>query len=165
MYVRYEVEELYDRYGQDVYRYVLSMCQDPHTAEDVTQMAFVRVITGILHFRGECAIKTWIFSIARNEYLRWLKKNPPTVPLEEQYAAAVKGDLAEHYLDKEQAEFVMKYIYALKEPQRSLMILRLINGFTFREAAQVLERSEVWARVTFMREKARLVESLKEELE
>ena len=62
-----EVEVLYRQYSQAVYGYLLSMCRDRHAAEDILQSTFLQVIRGIAGFRGEGSVKTWIFTIARNE--------------------------------------------------------------------------------------------------
>ena len=71
-----EIEGLYRKYYADVYRYLLSMCRNTHTAEDLSQNTFLKVISGIRGFRGSCPIKTWIFAIARHEYYHWLRANP-----------------------------------------------------------------------------------------
>lgn len=59
-----EIEGLYRKYYADVYRYLLSMCRNTHTAEDLSQNTFLKVISGIRGFRGSCSIKTWIFACA-----------------------------------------------------------------------------------------------------
>ena len=52
---------------------------------------------------------------------------------------------------------VLKEIHSLKEPQRQIMILRLINDFTFKEIGEILGKSENYCRVNFFREKKKLV--------
>ena len=94
-----EVEVLYRRYSQAVYGYLLSMCRDRHAAEDILQSTFLQVIRGIAGFRGDGSVKTWIFSIARNEYFRWLRRNPPSLPLDESIPAPT--DLAGDYRERE----------------------------------------------------------------
>lgn len=49
-----EIEGLYRKYYADVYRYLLSMCRNTHTAEDLSQNTFLKVISGIRGFRGSC---------------------------------------------------------------------------------------------------------------
>lgn len=159
---RDRIEELYEDYADDVYRFLYSMCRDPQTAEDLTQVTFVRVINGIAAFRGDCTVKTWLFTIARREYFRWQKKNPDTVPLNE----SIVQEAREGELDRrEQAQCVLRYLAALDEPRRTLMTLRLTAELSYREIAAILGKTEVWARVTFLRGKQKLLEDLKEELE
>ena len=73
--------------------------------------------------------------------------------------------MIDSYEKREQVSKILKYIDNLEEPHRSLMVFRLINDLTFREIAIILGKTESWARVTFMRDKHKLLEDLKEELE
>ena len=57
---------------------------------------------------------------------------------------------------------VLKAIHSLKEPQRQIMILRLINDFTFKEIGEILGKSENYCRVNFFREKKKLVKQFKD---
>ena len=136
------------------------MCRNCHAAEDLSQNTFLKVISGIRGFRGSCSVKTWIFTIARHEYYHWLRANPPTEELTE--TAAGNGDIPEQCENREQAAAIFSYIDSLEEPHRSLLILRLVNEFSFREIGMMLEKTENWARVTFMRDKCRLIRYLEE---
>ena len=64
-----DFEEVYREYFAPVYRYVLALSQDVHTAEEVTQETFVRALSAIDSFRGECQLRVWLCQIARNQYL------------------------------------------------------------------------------------------------
>ena len=64
-----EFEAVYRRYFADVYRYVLALSRDAHTAEEVTQETFFKALTAIDSFRGQCPLRLWLCRIARNQYL------------------------------------------------------------------------------------------------
>lgn len=155
-----ELEILYFTHRTDVYRYLLSLCRNPATAEDLLQNTFLQAVKGIAGFRGESSIKTWLFHIARNEYFRWLKKNPPAGEIDEELPS--KTDIEGDCELREETKQILDYIEALGEPQRSLLKLRLAGGLTFGEIGAMLGKSEVWARVTFLREKCKLIGFLKE---
>lgn len=157
-----EVEKIYYTYSNDVYRYLLSMSRNQDIAEDMLQNTFMKVMNGIATFQGKSSIKTWIFTIARHEYFHCLKKNKPTVPLDDDMP--IKDNVSDNLENKERVAEVLNYIERLEEPYRSLMVLRLVNDLTFKEIAMVLNKTESWARVTFMRYKCKLVQDLKEEL-
>lgn len=154
------VEQLYGQYSEGVYRYLLSLCRDQQAAEDILQSTFLQILGGIAGFRGDCTVKTWIFTIARNEYIRYMRKNPSHIPLDETVPAA--GDLAQDYAERERIRRIFQYIEALEEPIRTLMSLRILGGLSFAEIASILGKSEVWARVTFMRCKNKLLDQLEE---
>ena len=64
-----DFEEIYQTYFADVYRYILALSRDAHTAEEVTQETFFRALETIDSFRGECQLRVWLCQIARNQYL------------------------------------------------------------------------------------------------
>ena len=130
-----EIEKLYDLYSKDVYRFIYSLSFDEEIAKDIMQITFLECIKSIKNFKGNCSEKTWLLAIAKNQYYTYLKKHPKTQSIYE----------------------VLKEIHSLKEPQRQIMILRLINDFTFKEIGEILGKSENYCRVNFFREKKKLV--------
>ena len=64
-----DFEEIYQTYFADVYRYILALSRDAHTAEEVTQETFFRALASIDQFRGDCQLRVWLCQIARNQYL------------------------------------------------------------------------------------------------
>ena len=156
-----EIETIYYSYSDDIYKYLLSMCRNSAVAEDLLQSTFLNVIKGIAGFRNSSTIKTWIFTIARHEYFRWLKKNTPSLPLTEGIPA--NCNIEDNYERCDQTKKILEYLNALEEPHRSLMILRLTGDLTFKEIGTMLGKTEGWARVTFMRTKYKLIQDLKED--
>lgn len=97
---------------------------------------------------------------ARHEYYHWLRANPPTEELKE--VVSHETGISEQWENREQAAEIFNYINVQEEPHRSLLILRLVNEFSFREIGLILQKTENWARVTFMRDKCRLIRYLEE---
>ena len=64
-----ELEELYRRYRTDLYRYLCHLTHDPAEAEDLLSETFLRALNRLHTYRGDCAVKTWLFGIARNIWL------------------------------------------------------------------------------------------------
>lgn len=60
------LEELFYRYRQPVFRFVMRMVNSKDDAEDVTQDVFIRVYEHLKSFREECRFSTWILRIAAN---------------------------------------------------------------------------------------------------
>jgi RNA polymerase sigma factor (sigma-70 family) len=70
-------DELVRVYHGSIYQVARRMLADPAEASDVTQDIFVKVFRNIDRFKGESALKTWIFKIAFSEILnriRWFKR-------------------------------------------------------------------------------------------
>ena len=55
----------------DIYRLALRMLWHPEDAQDATQEALVKIVTGVASYRGEAAFATWAYRVAANHILNW----------------------------------------------------------------------------------------------
>ncbi len=62
-----------DQLQEPLRRFVLGFIRDRHAAEDLVQETFLRVMRNLHRYRGQASLKTWIFAIARNLCLDYLK--------------------------------------------------------------------------------------------
>lgn len=60
-----DFEEIYATYFDSVYQYVLSLCRDVHTAEEVTQESFCKAMAHLDRFDGRCRLYVWLCQIAK----------------------------------------------------------------------------------------------------
>ena len=65
--------ELVERVEKPLINFILRFVGERHVAEDLFQETFVRVVKTLGSFRPEASLSTWIFTIARNLSLDWLK--------------------------------------------------------------------------------------------
>ena len=54
---------------------MLSLCQDPALAEEITQEAFFKALKNIAGFKGNCKLSTWLCKIAKNTFYSYAKKH------------------------------------------------------------------------------------------
>ncbi len=66
--------DLYKRYQQQVYGYLLRILQDEAGAEDVLQEVFLAVWQGSGKFKHRSSVKTWIYRIAYKRSISWLRR-------------------------------------------------------------------------------------------
>ena len=152
-----DINKLYDIYAKDIYKFIMSIALNHEVAEDIMQSTFLSAIKSIHTFKGHSSVKTWLFGIAKNEYYTYLRKNPRNLKLE---------DINEiHYIQENNELYmsIMKIIQELKEPQKQIVILRIINDMSFAEIGEVVGKSENYCRVNFFREKQKLWEDIKNE--
>ena len=62
-----------------VYYYVLSLCHNSSEAEDITQETFCRALYKKTAFKGKSSIYTWLCAIARNIWLKKIKREKRNV--------------------------------------------------------------------------------------
>lgn len=139
------LEELYHRYRGPVQSYLYRLCGSADLAEELTQETFLRACAGLLSFRGECSVATWLFRIARNAYLNSLRRPAPTrIDTDELLAipdGGYAGDPVGQYAAAEQRTLIGMALAQLPERQRSILLLRDSEGLSYAEIADVLDLS------------------------
>jgi len=68
------VEGLYLKYQLRIYRKCLQMVKSEHDAHDLSQEVWVKVQRNILTFQTKCHTSTWLYSIAHNHCIDFLRK-------------------------------------------------------------------------------------------
>lgn len=157
-------EEIYSLYAEDVYRFILKLCRNEALAEDVLQDTMLKAVTNISGFKGGCAMKTWLCTIARNEYLNYLKRaDSRLLPLDEARGIP-DGEPIEHRIsDKMQAMELHHILHGLEEPYKEIFTLRVFAELKFEEIGALFGKSANWARVTFFRAKEKMIGILEKE--
>lgn len=151
-----DLEEIYNKYYKDVFKFCLSMCGSSHTADDITSEVFLKAIKAGNTFRGECSVKVWLCQIAKNTYYDFLRKNSRVTAITDDIPS--DWDFEYELLDKTEALKIHKYLHQLSEPYKEIFSLRIFSELTFAEIGEIFGKSESWARVTFHRAKLKLME-------
>lgn len=156
------LDEIYQKYSQKVYLFLLGKTENANLAEELTQETFFQAVQGIRHFRGQSSVLTWLCGIAQNLWLKYLRDAKKHEGLEKAEqtagACAAEGELLVQWDNVE----ILRYIHALKEPVREVMYLRLVGNLSFAQVGEILGKSENWARVNFYRGKKKIVEEMKQ---
>lgn len=126
---------------------------------------FLEVVKSIGSFRAESDVKTWLFSIARNRWHKYLHKKKRTVETSELFGLTEleqpSGSSEETtFLDRELIAKVYEIINEEKERPRKAALMR-IEGYSFYEIGNILGISENSARVMFFRTKEKILKILK----
>ena len=129
---------LYLHYRDNVYGYVCSIVRDEHDAEDVTQQIFIRLPVSLMRYEPRVVpFLGWILRVAHNAAIDHVRLRRP-LPVEEvrPTTEADRDDSRERFRDLREA------LDTLPEDQRSVIVMRLIQGLTPAEVAERLGRSE-----------------------
>jgi RNA polymerase sigma-70 factor, ECF subfamily len=154
----HSLEDLYQRYRRPVQHYIHQLCGSADQAEELTQETFIRAHAGLLTFRGDCSVATWLFRIARNLYLKSLRHQSPTrIDTDELLAIpdrAADGDPVQRYAAREQRDLIALTMAQLPEKYRSILLLRDAEGLAYDEIARVLGISLAAVKVNLFRARA-----------
>lgn len=143
------LDALVDRYQPTVYRYGLRMCGgDADAAEDVLQDTLLSLARSVGRFRGESALSTWLFTVARRACLR-KRRRRKSEPAAQESIEALEGSAAdalvapgenpeEALAGRELHATVDAALAALKPVEREVLVLRDLQGLTAPEVARVV---------------------------
>lgn len=155
------IEEIYEMYSKKVFLFLLSKTNNVDIAEELTQETFFQAVQCIDRFKGNSSVLTWLCGIAKNVWLKDLRKRQETLSIDDDILEIT--DTQEINVQWEQKE-ILRLIHDMNEPVREVMYLRLISNLSFAEIGEIIGKTENWTRVTFFRGKQKIVkEMLKDE--
>ena len=157
-----DFERVYREYYPSVYRYMLSISKDPHTAEEITQETFFKALKNIEKYDKEQNILTWLCTIAKNTYYSRVKRSHPNYEIPENLPSTDE-DIIDAIIDSEDSMLILRVLHDLSEPYKEVFTLRVLGSFSYAKIGEVFRKSESWARVTFFRAKQMIKEKMDNE--
>lgn len=153
-------EQIYSENSAKVYRYLLALCRDEFLAQELTSETFLRAIIKIDSFRGDCDVSVWLCQIAKNLFYSHCRKEKRK---RSEVCNSDESDFVLKIDDREQSAAIMKYVHELSEPYKEVFLLHVFAQIELKDISVLFQKSESWARVTFYRAKARIIEKLRED--
>ncbi|HET7586269.1 MAG TPA: sigma-70 family RNA polymerase sigma factor [Gemmatimonadaceae bacterium] len=141
---------LVERHAAAVARFVASRGAR-EDVDELVQDTFVRAFGSLDGFRADSSLRTWLFSIARNllrDRMRSARRGHRRVTLDEEISA-VEHDPLDDAIADERRSRMMQAVARLSRMQREVFTLRVRDGLSYREIAEVLETTEGAARVHY----------------
>lgn len=151
------MEEIYQMYSRKVFLFLMSKTNNEDLAEELTQETFFQAVQCIDRFQGNSSILTWLCGIAKNVWLKELRKRREILSINDDIPEI--ADQKEITVQWEQKE-ILQLIHDMNEPVREVMYLRLISNLSFAEIGEIIGKSENWTRVTFFRGKQKIVKEI-----
>ncbi|MBO4862036.1 MAG: sigma-70 family RNA polymerase sigma factor [Firmicutes bacterium] len=149
---------LYETHYKALLHYLLSLCGNRYDAEDLAHEAFLKYEKGLPSFRKDCSDYTMLCTIARNLFLNRKRKDARIAPLEEDLPE--QGSMEEQLSDKEQARQIHEILLELPDPYKEVFMLKVFGELDFKTIAKLFGKSESWAKMTYYRAKARIIDKL-----
>ncbi|MDA2927856.1 sigma-70 family RNA polymerase sigma factor [Acidobacteria bacterium AH-259-G07] len=154
--------EVFKRYQHKIFRLCYHFAGDGSDAEEITQEIFLKMYLSIGQFDLRSGFYTWLFRIAVNECLQHRRKKAARkVPLDERaLSLSVRETLPlDSLLSHEKQAQVQKALEKLPGKYRLALLLKEIEGLSYREIARIFGVSEgtVASRLNRAREQFRRV--------
>ncbi|HEY7023934.1 MAG TPA: RNA polymerase sigma factor [Candidatus Limnocylindrales bacterium] len=151
-------EALYRKYVAQVYSFALYELRDPHAAEDVTALVFLRALAGLPHFHEQSegldsSFRVWLFQIARNALSNEKRhaRRHPTSPIDLALEYPAGDDTHAVASNRIELARAWELIERLPADRRRALVLRFVNEMSTREIGEILGRSEGATRVLIHR--------------
>jgi RNA polymerase sigma-70 factor (ECF subfamily) len=169
---RAEFARLVDAHYELIYRLAIKMVSDAQDAEDILQETFIKAFRHLQGFDGRSSLSTWLYRIATNEALMFLRRRKPEQysiddPLETDEGEIVPVQivdwccLPEEELMSAEARLHLDQAVANLPPSlRVVFILRDVQRLSTREVSEVLNLSESAIKTRLSRARLRLREEL-----
>ncbi|MBQ3085733.1 MAG: RNA polymerase sigma factor [Clostridia bacterium] len=117
---------------------------DAQLAEELTQETFVKIFIKKPRFKPTASFKTWLYTIGKNEALRYLKKQKRSVPLSYDDAVLLPDDaptVEEQYFADERKHAVHTVLGKLNPAYREILWLTYFEGLSNKECALMLGKN------------------------
>jgi len=142
-----EFASIYDEYSRQIYYLALRFLSDPTQAEDATHDVFLKAFRKLGDFRGEAALRTWLYRITinhcRNLLQTWHRRNMVSNADDSVWESAVaaSGNPLHVLETKELGQRIQRTLDALPEEYRLLLLLRADERLSYDDVAALTEQS------------------------
>lgn len=154
-------EDLVRRYRVPVYRIAVRILDDPGSAADTAQEAFVTAWRRLPEVKAEQAFAAWLYRIAVTRAVSTLRTVRPCAPLDEAAARDRFPGPEEHALADGLATALKCALNRLTPEQRACWILREMEGLSYEEVATILHTTPGAVRGRLHRARPQLAQELK----
>ena len=143
-------DALVRRHQKGVWRIVRRYVKRDADAADVTQQVFVRAFKALSGFRGAATVRSWLYRIAINCALSWLRDHRREEPTEIAEDSLTELPVAPGRIASDQESVRLRQaITQLPPKQRMVLELRVFDDLSFKEVAELADCSENTAKVSF----------------
>lgn len=158
--------ELVAQYQERLYWHIRNMVKNHDDTDDVLQETFVKIFKNIDKFKGDSQLYSWMYRIATNEALNFLKKKAKNLKIsseefQEQIISELETDV---YFEGDHIQLqLQKAIAALPEKQQQVFNMKYFQELKYREISDILGTSEGALKASYHIAVKKIQEFLKED--
>ncbi len=158
-------DRIVQRYATEVAALAHRLLGWPQDVDDIVQEVFVAAFKGLKRFRGDCHLRTWLFTITVNKcrrFRRYPVLSMNDVQIEDRYTDC---HTERKVMDAEEFEQVRRAVQALPPKYREIVVLRYLQGLQTHEICELLGITVNTMQVRLNRARNRLKENLSQWIE
>lgn len=133
-------DELVRRYQIKIHDLCYKMLKNYDDARDVAQEVFLKAYRNINKFYGRAKFSTWLYRIAVNTCLNFIKKQRPTEEIKEEILELPKDNPVQRYKNKRIREEIYGAVARLPNVQKTVFTLRALEEMPYQEISEILKK-------------------------
>lgn len=157
-------EELYQRFSPRMYAVCLRYAGNAEEAQDILQEGFIKVFNKLKSFRGEGSFEGWIRRIFVNTAIEHFRRKRYLQPVTDKEENTIEGNYLSA-LDDLAEKDILALVQQLSPGYRTVFNMYVIEGYSHKEIADMLNISEGTSKSQLSRAKVILQDMVKEFIE
>src|SRR6476646_7143427 len=162
--------EIVERYQAKVFSIIYGILRNRNDAEDIAQQVFAKIYFSIKNFDFRSSLLTWIYKITVNECYDYLRKkrvrklvyesdfsNEDSARVETSGSATDQKPAVDQRLA--QRDLILKLLGKISEEDRSLILLKEVEGHSVEELSQMTGMNENTIKIKLFRARQKLVKA------
>lgn len=135
-------EEMVNVYSRQLYWQIHYLLQNHDDTDDVLQNTFIKAWKGIDTFKGDSALSTWLYRIAQNEALTFLKQRRQMTSIDDEDFVEQANFVADEYFDGDETELMlMQAVSTLPAKQRQVFCMKYFEDKKYEEISDLVGTS------------------------
>lgn len=148
---------LYDKYSRKIYNFLYYRTYHKEIAEDLTSLTFHKALEKLGQFNGQKArFSTWLYQIAKNNLIDYYRKPQASEGLESAWDIPSSANVEKDAELSISIEKIREYLNKLEKQQREIVLMRVWDGLSHKEIAEILNISEASCKTIFSRTLSKL---------
>lgn len=138
-------KELITLYKERLYWHIRYILKSHDDTDDVLQNTFIKIYKNIHNFKGDSKLFSWMYRIATNESLTFIKQRAKQLQMSNQdiKQLAIDNLKADVYFEGDEIQLKLQQaISTLPEKQQLVFNMRYFQDIKYKDMAQILDTSE-----------------------
>jgi len=135
-------EEIVNVYSRQLYWKIHYVVQNHDDTDDVLQNTFIKAWRGLDNFKGDSAIFTWLYRIAYNESITFLKQRKQMTSIDDEDFVEQANFVADEYFDGDNTqELLMQAVSTLPAKQKQVFCMKYFEDKKYEEISGLVGTS------------------------
>ena len=132
---------LFEKYHVSLFNFFMRLTGNRNISEDLVQDVFMRMLKYRSTYQGRSKFTLWMYQIARNAHIDFLRKKKNTLPLDEQWSEPITSEAspAEKLEGGQEVQLMRQALAQLPLKKREVLILSRYQNLKYKEIAELMD--------------------------